>query len=197
MSEYRQHGPESQETSMISSSWKSIVRTTDRLRNFAQESFSTGQELWKQDDVRTGGEAAFRSVLNIAISCVDVVPGAGELASWGADALKVLEEIRHRQKQKEALARGEDPRKVPREKYNLTPDVHVLVATLTEALEFVTFFTFPTHAIETTGQLWYDVPRMYRGIKQARKTLGDIRARRERAREAAKHFRTVVDERKK
>ena len=183
-------GSRPREASLATTSWQKVTEAVAFLERHALETRETGRELMKYPEVKEGSEAAFRAAINVAISCADVVPGAGEFASWGADALKIIEEIRHRSKQKEALERGEDPTKVKREKYNLTPDVSVYVTTLTEALEFITFFTAPTHAIETVGQLYYDIPRMYRGIKKAREALVKIHARRERARKAAAQFNT-------
>lgn len=190
MTNMGEKGPRSPETSLITTSWEKITNAAAFLKRHAHETRETGQELMKYPEVKEGSEAAFRAALNVAISCADIVPGAGELASWGADALKIIEEVRHRSKQKEAIERGEDPTKVKREKYNLTPDVSVYITTLTEALEFITFFTAPTHAIETVGQLWFDAPRMYTGIKKAREALVKIRARRERARKAAAQYDT-------
>ncbi len=190
MTNMGEKGPRPQETSLITTSWEKITDAAAFLKRHALETRETGRELMKYPEIKEGSEAAFRSALNVAISCADVVPGAGEVASWGADALKVVEEIRHRHKQVEALQRGKDPTKVKREKYNLTPDVSVYITTLTEGLEFLTFFTFPTHVIETVGQLWFDIPRMYRGIKKAREALVKIRAQRERARKAAAQFDT-------
>lgn len=190
MTNMGEKGPRPQETSLMTTSWEKITDAAAFLKRHARETRETGRELMKHPEIKEGSEAAFRAAINVAISCADVVPGAGEVASWGADALKVIEEVRHRHKQAEALQRGENPTNVKREKYNLTPDVHILVTTLTEALEFITFFTAPTHAIETVGQLYYDIPRMYRGIKKAREALIKIHAQRERARKAAAQFDT-------
>lgn len=188
MTNMGEKGPRPQETSLMTTSWEKITDAAAFLKRHALETRETGRELMKHPEVKEGSEAAFRAAINVAISCADVVPGAGEVASWGADALKIIEEVRYRKEQKEALERGENPLKVKRKKYNLTPDVHIFVTTLTEALEFITFFTAPTHAIETASQLYYDVPRMYRGIKKAREVLVNIRARREKTRQIAKRF---------
>lgn len=190
MTNMGEKGSRPQETSPMTTSWEKVTDAVAFLKRHALETHETGRELMKYPEIKEGSEAAFRSALNVAISCADVVPGAGEFASWGADALKVVEEVRHRHKQAEALQQGEDPTKVKREKYNLTPDVHIFVTTLTEALEFITFFTAPTHAIETMGQLWFDIPRMYKGIKKTREVLEKIRAGREKARKAAAQFDT-------
>lgn len=179
---------ESQPQPPSRSSWEAIVSRISAAKKHAQEIQETSKEFMQHPEILEGSEAALRSALNVAISCADIVPGAGELASWGADALKVFEDIQFRIKQKDAITRGENPLTVQHKKYNLTPDVHVLVATLTEALEFVTFFTAPTHAIETTFQLWYDIPRIGKGIRKAREVLVHIRKRREQARIAAEHF---------
>jgi hypothetical protein len=154
----------------------------------AREAYEIGKTLHQDPEVRTGSEAAFRSALNIAISCVDVVPGAGEVASWGADLLKIIEEIQYRQKKREVEKAGGDVSQIQRKKYNLTPDVHLLLATSTEALEALSFFTFPTHAFETLNQLWYDIPRMIKGARRARALLEEVRQKHARAREAAERF---------
>lgn len=186
-------GPEQQETSPVKSSWETLVSQLRSAKVSLEQTYGTGKELLKEGEVREGSEAALRSVINIAISCADVVPGAGELASWGADVAAIIEEIRYRARKKEAEARGEDPNKVKREKYNLTPDVHILIKTLTEPLELIPIplpFMMPTHSIETIGQLYYDIPRMIRGVKRAREVLTRIREQRQKARDAAKVFRS-------
>lgn len=188
----RRPSPESK-NALAHPTWDRILRVYKELQRHASETSETSKELWKHDEVRRGSEAAVRSAINIFISCADIVPGVGELASWGADILKIYENSRHKKKQAEAVLRGEDPTKVPREKFNLTPDVHILTATISEALELLAFFTAPTHAIETVNQLWYDVPRIRDGVRKARAVLSDVQRRRADAREAAKHFRAAVD----
>lgn len=190
MTNMGEKGPRPQETSLMTTSWEKVTEAAAFLKRHARETQATGRELWKYPEVQEGSEAAFRAAINFTISYVDGMPVAGEPLSWGADALKIIEEVRYRTRQKEAIERGEDPTKVKREKYNLTPDVNIHVAIPTEILELLTFFAFPTHAIETLGQLWFDVPRMYKGIKKAREVLVKIRAQRERARKAAAQYDT-------
>lgn len=187
-----ERGPKSRETSLATTSWEKVTTALAALKRHANETQETAQELMAQPEIKEGSEAAFRAAVNVAISCADVIPFAGAIASWGADAAKIVDEVQYRKAQKEALARGENPLLVKHAKYNFTPDVHVLVATLTEGLEVFTLMgiPMPTHAIETANQLWYDVPRMYRGVKKARETLVKIRAKRERARKIAKQFDT-------
>lgn len=191
-SERRGPQPETRITPPVSS-WERITTTLRAMKRHADETYETGHALFTQPEVKEGSEAAFRAAMNIAISCVDLVPIAGEIASWGADFLKIIETIRYHSRQKDAMLRGEDPTKVQREKYNLTPDVSVLTAVLSEGLEVFTFVMLPvpTHAIETTIQLRYDIPRMYRGVKKAREVLTNIRAKRERARQAAEHLASI------
>lgn len=150
-----------------------------------QETYEAGKAVHTDPEVRAGSEAVFRAVMNIAISCVDILPGAGELASWGADLLKVIEEIRYRQRKQEVESAGGDVSLVKREKYNLTPDVHVSIATVTEVLELISAFTAPTHAIETTIQLWHDIPRMLHAFRKARALLAEEKQRRAKAKHAA------------
>lgn len=185
-------GPERQETSLIPRSFDELKQKLLTAKAYLEETRATGKELLKDEKIREGGEAALRSVINVAISCVDIIPVAGEIASWSADIAAVIEESRYQERRKEAEVRGEDPRKVKREKYNLTPDVHILVKTITEVLEFIPIplpFVMPTHAVETVGQLYYDIPRMHLGLKKARENLKRIREEREKARTAARVFR--------
>ncbi|MEK9156721.1 MAG: hypothetical protein AAB448_01125 [Patescibacteria group bacterium] len=184
--------PRPQETSLATPSWQKITEAVTFLKRQVSETRETGQKLLNHPEIQEGSEAAFRAAVNVAISCADLVPVAGAVASWGADALKIIDEVRYRKAQKEALERGENPLNVKHKRYNLTPDVHVLVATLTEGLEVFTLLgiPMPTHAIETANQLWYDVPRLYKGIQKTREVLIKIHAQREKARKAAAQFDT-------
>jgi hypothetical protein len=184
----RELGPGPQETSFMTTPWEKIAGVVAFLKRQANETDETRKELMRHPEVKQGGEAALRSAINIAISCFDVVPVAGEITSWGADALKIIEEVRYRSRIKEATARNEDCSGIKREPYNLTPDVGVYTATLTEIIELLTLSMFPTHAIETVGQLWFDLPRIYRGVQKAREGLRKIREKRENARKAADYF---------
>lgn len=185
-------GPDQrQETALTPRSWEALVTRIKALYASFEQTRQTGKELLRDPEIRQGGDAALRSVVNVAISCIDIVPGAGELASWGADVAAIVEEIRYRKRRGEAEDRGEDPNKVTHEKYNLTPDVSVWIKTLTEILEFVPAplpSMLPTHAIETAGQLYYDIPRMITALKKARVALVDIQAQHRVATQAAEVF---------
>ncbi len=173
--ERRPASPQSPESS--SSPLERFRRAKDFITRLSQEAV-----------VREGGEAAFRTVMNIAISCADLVPGAGEIASWGADVLKVIEEMRYRMRIREVADAGGDTKKVKREGYNLTPDVHWMVAVGTESLEALSLGFAPTHAIETIGQLRHDIPRMLRAYRMLRALLQQEQERHKRATEAARQF---------
>ena len=171
------HHPQETPSSTIDEVRKKIRHAQELLALLSQES-----------EVREGSEALFRAVLNIAISCADLVPGAGEIASWGADVLKIIEEMRYRMRIREVAHTGGDTKKVKREGYNLTPDVHWLVAVATESLEALSFFMAPTHAIETLNQLWYDIPRILRALRKIYELLIQEQERHKKAAEAARRF---------
>lgn len=102
------------------------------------------KETWRDENVRDSLKAAGRTVANVGVSIVDMVPGAGDAVSWAADVGKLRQET------------------------DLTPDVSKKVAWSSEALEAVTGGAAPSHAIETAVQLKYDVPRMKRGYERLR-----------------------------
>lgn len=113
-------------------------------------------------------KAIARTIVNTAIAVVDVVPAFGEIFSWGADVVKALDRARrlHRAKKE-----GKELKKIPPSVFDLTPDVGVSVAVLTEIIEPFTSGTAPSHAIEGLMQLYFDWPRIKSGINKALEIL--------------------------
>jgi hypothetical protein len=109
-----------------------------------QESQFLFGKMIQDKEVRVALSALARSLLNIGISIVDVVPGIGDVISVGADVAKLTE-------------------------FDLTPDVGKGIAWGSEILEFFTGGAMPSHAIETTIQMVKDVPRIVKGLKKAEK----------------------------
>ena len=83
--------------------------------------------------------ASLRTAVNITITLTDFFPGLGEVISWAADIGKIWK------------------------KTDLTPDVSKTIAWGTELLEFVSWGSIPSHAIETVLQLTHDIPRLKAG----------------------------------
>lgn len=109
-----------------------------------QESKFLFGKMIQDKEVKAALVALTRSLLNIGISIVDVVPGVGDVVSVGADVAKLTE-------------------------FDLTPDVGKGIAWGSEILEFFTGGAMPSHAIETTIQMFKDVPRIVKGLKKAEK----------------------------
>jgi len=121
--------------------------------------------------LKEGSEAAFRTVANTLISIADLFPGIGDAASWGADVAKVYSRIKYKKEQAEAVVAGKDPKKIRMSKLDLTPDVSVEVAVLTELLEFVSIGFLPTHAIEGGIQLYADWPKLKKAALKLREMM--------------------------
>jgi len=116
-----------------------------------QESKFLLGKMVQDEKVRTALVALTRTLLNIGISVVDVIPGIGEVVSIGADLAKLT-------------------------KFDLTPDVSKGIAWGSEILELFTGGTFPTHVIETTFQVIKDIPRIKVGLKKAKEIWSAHRA---------------------
>lgn len=154
----------------------------------AKRMIDIANALFVHEDTQKGAEATLRAVINTGISLADTIPVFGEIASWGADIAKIVEDFRYKRRRKEAKKRGEDPDLVVREKFNLTPDVPTWVAVGTEVLEFFTGGFFPSHAIETTWQLAYDAKDIYRALRAARRVLNEAEEQHREAEQAANVF---------
>jgi hypothetical protein len=108
-----------------------------------QESKFLLGKMVQDEKVRTALVALTRTLLNIGISVIDLIPGIGEVVSIGADLAKLT-------------------------KFDLTPDVSKGIAWGSEILELFTGGVLPTHAIETTFQVIKDIPRIKVGLKKAK-----------------------------
>ena len=141
-------------------------------------------------DVQRGIEATLRTVANIGIVCADTVPVAGTAASLAADAAKLIDNARYEAKKKEARARGEDPEKIKRTPFNLTPDVRVHIAILSGISEILTSIIplIPTHALEASLQLRHDYPRIITAARRIHHLYKEELAKHATAEHAAKHF---------
>ncbi len=156
--------------------------------------------LSKDEALKEGTEALFRTVINSCIAIADTVPGIGDLASWGADAAKVWARWEHQKavalKGNDYIAQGmsieEAEEKAKSEikisKIDLSPDVSVAVAVGSEALELVGLGTVPTHAIETLGQLRYDWKKIINGMKRTKEVFIEQRKVGHEVQEAAEIF---------
>lgn len=118
--------------------------------------------------------ALLRTLINVGISVVDLVPGIGELPSWVADAIKVTKEA----KKKSVLRRSKDDESKSEndfwQKIDPTPDVPVWIALGSEATEAVSGSVFPSHAIESSVQLiGYDLARITAGLERLKEIWGE------------------------
>ncbi len=120
----------------------SYYETMKRLIRIAQD-----------PECRKGLEALLRTITNGSISVADMVPGAGDTASWVADACKFI-----------ACRTGI-------KLLDLTPDVAEWKAYASEAGEFVTFGMFPSHIVESTLQFKADLPRLRAARERVKKIL--------------------------
>jgi len=121
--------------------------------------------------LKEGGEAAFRTFANTLVSVADLFPGVGDAVSWGADIAKVYARIKYKKDRVAAIATGKDPEKVQMSKLDLTPDVSVEVAVLTELLEVFSIGFLPTHAIEGGMQLYKDWPKLKAAAQRLREMM--------------------------
>lgn len=106
----------------------------------------------------SGTTAELRTLINTGITLGDFIPIAGDAVSWGADAFKVVRRVGQRF--------GVDIKFL-----DLTPDVGLLPAIGSEAFELVSFGFFPSHIVETTMQLKHDLPKIKKGMAQAKEIL--------------------------
>lgn len=111
-----------------------VITYTERLNRLL--------EITKDPEVRKGLEALLRTGVNGGISVADLFPVVGDIASWTADACKLV-------------ARQFDIKML-----DSSPDVGLDIALGSELLELCTGGVIPSHVIETTLQLRADWPRM-------------------------------------
>lgn len=126
------------------------------------------ERLLEDPVLREGTEASLRTAINAMIAVADTIPGAGSLASWGADAAKIWARTQYFRERQRVAAEGGDPSKVRLSKVDLTPDVSIRLAVGTELLEFAGADFFPTHAIEAVAQLRHDLPRIRKALARFR-----------------------------
>lgn len=120
----------------------SFYETAKRLVRVAQD-----------PECRKGLEALLRTITNGSISIADMVPGAGDSASWVADGCKFI------------------ARRTGITILDLTPDVAEWKAYGSELGEFVTFGIFPSHIVESALQLKADIPRIKAAHARAKKIM--------------------------
>lgn len=117
---------------------------------------SKWMRVLKNEDVHKGVAALARTVANATISAVDVIPGAGEVASWGADAWKFV---------------APKLKVLGLPNFELTPSVSKFEAISTEMAEAISLGTVPSHLYETIQQLRReDIGK----LKQAYRTVKEI-----------------------
>jgi len=162
MPERRENTPPFTEMVKVETQEQELTTYMERVR----AAKSTIEEIKSDPDLVEGKEAALRTVSNTAISIADTVPGFGELASWGADLAKVWARYDYEKRREDAVKNGEDPDEVELSKIDLTPDVSVKIAVLTELLELLTGGLVPSHAIETGLQLKADWPKLKKAAEK-------------------------------
>lgn len=101
---------------------------------------------FQDEQILSGLWALGRTIVNLLISLVDMIPVVGEIPSWLADIGKLFGK-----------------------RTDLTPDVSIQIAWGTELIEFLTNTLFPSHLVETVLQLRHDVPRMRVAWRQYRR----------------------------
>jgi len=126
----------------VKSGLKDVAGRIGEMFQSKQESNFLLGKMLQDEKVKIALIAFARTVLNIGISVVDLVPGIGEVVSIGADLAKLTS-------------------------FDLTPDDSKAWAWGSEVLELFTGGALPTHAIETTMQFVKDFPRMKAGVKRA------------------------------
>ena len=120
-------------------------------RAFLARVTRTIDQIKKDPEAEATLMAFLRTCTNLGITLADFIPIAGGSLSLGADLAKVLSRIKR-------FGR------VLGVKLDLTPDVSLWLAGLTEGLEIPTAGFFPTHGFETLAQFRHDLPRMKTGL---------------------------------
>lgn len=118
--------------------------------------------------------ATLRTLVNIGISIIDLVPGIGELPSWVADAIKVTKEAKKKNFANRIKGNNEKNPDDFWQKIDPTPDVPVWIALGSEVGEAVSGTAFPSHAVESTVQFaGYDLGRITAGLKRLKEIWGE------------------------
>lgn len=114
----------------------------------------------------------YRTTANLTIGLLDVIPaGIGEMASWGADTLKVAKSVFIAIKKRTKKIRKKFPSWL-----DLTPDVPNSVAVLSEVVEPFTGGWAPTHLlVEFPMQLHHDINRVIEFLKKVERIKAYIR----------------------
>lgn len=116
-------------------------------------------ERWRlllgDKEVHGAAAAGARTLANGGIILTEMVPGIGEVFSWGADAWKFF-----------ARATGLNKLDL------LTPDVSLKWALISEIPDLAMGTLLPSHLVEFTLQLRADAPRIRKGIERAKAIFG-------------------------
>ncbi len=151
----------------------------------ARNLYKALKEIATDEVVLEGAEAGLRTAINTAIVIADTIPGIGDLASWGADAAKLLARYKYHIQLRSVSAKlkeagmSEDEIKhvtaktVKMSKFDLTPDASVSLALFTELTEAITGGFAPSHIFEAGVQLKYDRKRIAKAFKKVREILNN------------------------
>lgn len=146
-------------------------------QNEQAQYLSSGEKLRATLNDPIAKEAFFaliRTLINVGISVVDLVPGIGELPSWVADAIKVTKEAKKKGVQQRSKNEKSESTNDFWQKIDPTPDVPVWIALGSEATEAVSGSVFPSHAIESSVQLiGYDLARITAGLERLKEIWGE------------------------
>ena len=138
---------------------------------------SSGEKLKATLNDPVAKEAFFallRTLINVGISVVDLVPGIGELPSWVADAIKVTKEAKKTNLNQKISGDHSESKNDLWQKIDPTPDVPVWIALGSEAAELISGSAFPSHAVESSVQLvGYDLARMTAGLERLKEIWGE------------------------
>lgn len=121
-------------------------------------------------EVRDFQLALYRTVANLTIGILDAIPaGAGESVSWTADALKILKRFAHRHQHYVKILKKLFP-----EWLDLTPDISIAEAVISELSEIPTGGFIPSHLVfEFRKQFKADLPRLIGFLEK----MSKVRAR--------------------
>jgi hypothetical protein len=125
---------------------------------------------FSREEIRQFQLALYRTVANLTIGILDAVPaGPGEAGSWTADTLKIIKRFARRHQNKIKILK-----KIFPEWLDLTPDISITEALLSELTEIPTGGFIPSHLVfEFRKQFQADLPRMIAFLEK----LAKVRAR--------------------